>query len=324
MVEAPGSGSAGHNRPAPPPSNGSDATEPPLLDAEDIRSLQRLSLDSRETLLAGLGGQREGPGRSAGFEFVDYRHYTPGDDSRRIDWNIYARLRELYVRASPQEARVWLDILLDASRSMDFGEPNKLYYGRRLAALLGAVALIGTDAVHVHTLSDGRAASGRLLDTAGLLAVLVDELMRLPVGRTTSLASSVRAARDAGGQPELAVLISDALVAAEDLGLALHELNRDARAAALLHVVSASDDEGGAPGAVQLVDRETGRRIQTLITQEVSERFAEQALAFRARIEQQCRANGVRYIEASTPVDPRELLSRIAREETLVRADRGR
>jgi len=325
MADDPALGSRpGYPPAAAPIESTDDAARRPLLDGDDIRALEGLSLDSLAALLAGLGGQREGPGRSAGFEFVDYRPYTPGDDGRRIDWNIYARLRELQVRTAPQEARVWLSVLLDVSRSMDFGEPNKLYYGRRLAALLGVVALLRTDAIQVHTLGDGGASSGGLLDSAGMLGVLVDQLVQLPVGQTTALASSLRAARDTGGQPELAVLISDALVVGEDLNLALRELARGARSATLLHVVSPEDEDGGPTGAIQLVDRETNRRIETLITEEVQERFAQQALRFRARVELQCRANGVHYAAASTDTDPLELLLRVARERTLLRTGAAR
>ena len=42
-----------------------------------------------------------------GFEFADYRPYIHGDDVRRIDWNVYARLHELHVRISPQQASLY-------------------------------------------------------------------------------------------------------------------------------------------------------------------------------------------------------------------------
>ncbi len=76
----------------------------PLLDRATSQALEALSLESLDALVAGLVGEREGPGQAAGFEFADYRRYIPGDDVRRIDWNIYARLRELHIRTSPQEA----------------------------------------------------------------------------------------------------------------------------------------------------------------------------------------------------------------------------
>src|ERR1700683_3498733 len=79
------------------------AGRPGLLDRGDIAALEALSLESLDAILAGLVGEREASGRTVGFQFRDYRPYVAGDDVRRIDWNISARLHELHVRTSPQE-----------------------------------------------------------------------------------------------------------------------------------------------------------------------------------------------------------------------------
>src|ERR1700760_3585169 len=133
------------------------AADPPLLSTGDVRKLERLSLTSLSAIEAGFTGQREGPTRTAaGIEFAEHRRYTPGDDIRRIDWGVYGRMRELLVKTAPSESRIWMSLMIDASRSMDAGEPNKLWYARRLAALLGTVALLRSDSVQVHMLADGR------------------------------------------------------------------------------------------------------------------------------------------------------------------------
>jgi uncharacterized protein (DUF58 family) len=308
---------AGHATPVQEPGSSEDT---PLIEPEDLQALERLTLDSLEAVLTGIGGQREGPGRSVGYEFADYRRYTPGDDARRIDWNVYARLRELYVRTAPQEARLSLSLLLDASASMDFGEPNKLRFGRRLAALLGVVALLHSDNVQAHTLYDGDAFTGGRQDASGMLGVLVDQLERLPAGRTTRLASSVRRAREQGAEADLAVLISDALVPPEELALALRELTRGAQAAALVHVIDAAEETAGPPGSVRLLDRETGQRIEVVVNEQVRERYAERHAAFRADIERACRQSGVHYVPAPTSVDPLDLLLESARSELLLSA----
>ena len=62
-----------------------------------MRQLERLSIEHLGAVLAGLVGQRAGPAGARGLEFADYRPYTPGDDLRRVDWNIYARLGEAFV-----------------------------------------------------------------------------------------------------------------------------------------------------------------------------------------------------------------------------------
>jgi uncharacterized protein (DUF58 family) len=296
----------------------------PLLDREDIRALERLSAASLDAIVAGLVGQREGPGQSAGFEFADYRRYTPGDNVNRIDWSIYARLRELYIRTAPQEASLRLSVLLDGSRSMDTGEPNRLHYGRRLAALLGAVALLHSDAVEVQMLSDGESVTSGSFDSGGgALGAMVVELERLPSGRTTELARSIRRSGRSGWTPETAVLISDGLQAGDDLAAALVELARSARAATLVHVGEPVDELRGREGSTLLVDSETGRRIDAIVTADALASYEARHARWRTGIERQCRASGVGYVLADARIDPLELLIATAREETLLRAARS-
>ncbi len=292
--------------------------EPTLLTRDDVRQLERLSLVSLGAIAAGLIGQREGAGRGQGVEFADYRRYTPGDDVRRIDWNVYARLRELLVTTSPQEARVWMSVLLDTSRSMDYGQPNKLRYGRRLATLLGTVALLRADRVQVQVLSDGGAVAGGQLDAASMLRLLSVEVERLPEGRTTDLARSIRAARAGAADPELAVLITDGMVSPGDLAAALSEFARFARSAAFVHVVDPADEVALPTGDVELRDLETSQALRVVITAEVRQGYEERYREFGARVEAQCRANGINYVAAPTSVDPLELLLDMARSATLI------
>jgi uncharacterized protein (DUF58 family) len=311
---------SGRSMPAEADRVSSGAERNGLLGREDIAALERLSLESLDAILAGLVGEREASGRTVGFEFADYRPYVPGDDVRRIDWNIYARLHELHVRTSPQEASLYLSVLLDASRSMDSGEPNKLFYGRRLAALLGAVALLRDDAVEVHTLADGASADSGSFDSGSdVLGTMVDELERLPAGRSTELRESIRRAATSGWQPEMAVLISDGLVPREELAAAALELARSARSATFVHVTDPAGMVRDWAGSTLLLDSETGRRIDATITPDVQRRYTKRYARLSAEIERQCRANGVRYVKADTSVDPLEFLIARAREQSFVR-----
>ena len=295
-----------------------DQTTEPLISSDDIRALEQLTLDSLDALLGGIGIRQGGPGRTGGFEFADYRRYTEGDDVRRIDWAVYSRLRELHVRTPPQETRLALAILLDASASMDFGQPSKLRYAQRLATLLGAVALMRADSVQVHALYDGNAVTGGLHATSGMLGPLAHELSEIPSGQTTDLASSVRRARDQGADAEMAVLISDALTPPAQLAEALHELARDARTAVLQHIVDETDATAGPSGRAALVDRETGHRLELDVTEDTRMRYAERYARFRGAVERSCRAERVRYLEVSTSVDPLTLLLENARTASLL------
>ena len=73
-----------------------------------------------------MKGERRCVRRGQSVEFADYRNYTAGDDLRQLDWNVYARLERLFIKLFVEEEDVTVHVLVDASRSMDFGEPNKL------------------------------------------------------------------------------------------------------------------------------------------------------------------------------------------------------
>src|SRR5260370_19625764 len=123
----------------------------------------------QEVSRKGLVGQGQGDRRSlrkgSSLEFADYRHYVEGDDPARVDWNIYSRTDTLFVRLYEEEEVLNVHMLVDASRSMDWGEPPKLRYARRVAAALRYIALNASNRLYVWPLSASstayRPASGR-------------------------------------------------------------------------------------------------------------------------------------------------------------------
>jgi len=118
-----------------------------LLEPKFLAQLDRLSLVSRRLRAGQIQGERRSPNRGGSVEFADFRTYAPGDDFRQIDWNAYARLERLFVKLFVAEEDLTVHLLLDASQSMAWGEPDKWRFGRRLAAALGYVALVGLDRV---------------------------------------------------------------------------------------------------------------------------------------------------------------------------------
>lgn len=122
----------------------------------DIRGLERyrrLYLNIRRSLSQGEGTRRSSSkGRSA--EFSGYREYIPGDDMRYVDWNAYARLDKLYIKEFMEEREGRVNIYLDTSRSMEFGEKLKSTLMAELTAIISFIAISGRDAVYVTNLAD--------------------------------------------------------------------------------------------------------------------------------------------------------------------------
>src|SRR5450759_767810 len=127
----------------------------PLLDPEFLHKLEQLELVSRRIFVGRMKGERKSKRRGSSVEFADHRNYSVGDDLRHIDWNVYGRLDKLFLKLFLEEEDLHIYTLLDASLSMDFGDPTNLHYGKHVAAALAFIGLINHDRVVVDTFSAG-------------------------------------------------------------------------------------------------------------------------------------------------------------------------
>lgn len=277
-----------------------------------------------EAVVSGFAGSHTGPRGTAGIEFADYRRYTPGDDLRRIDWSVYARLREAFVRTAPGEARTGVALLVDVSASMDWAGPadpplpTKLLHAQRIAAMLAAVALLRADTARLASLSDGTARTGPDISGAALVGDVLDAMRAQEVGRTTGLAAAVRAQRIAERPADLSVLLTDALVPQDDLGGALDELRACARHSTVVHVWAPAERRPPVTGAVELVDRETGERRIVDVSAEEAERQASRFDRRTEELHERCRVRGLTYVPAPTDVPALEVLFGAGRRAGLV------
>jgi uncharacterized protein (DUF58 family) len=298
---------------APPP----DADAGPLLDEDVLRQIERLSLAELGASTDGLTGEHGGRRKTQAIEFADYRGYVPGDDFRLIDWNAYARLGELFVRTSLAQENATLTLLLDCSRSMDWGRPNKLRYAKRLAAALGAVALLHHDTVRLCAIGDGLATLGAPLHGYRALSTVVEELEELPIATTTELRRGVEAYRRVCDHRGIVMLIGDLLVPA-DQEEAVRYLAGAGVTAAVLHVVDAAEAAPTLGGAVQLRDHETGDVVTLTVTPRLRRRYAARFAAWSQELSAYCAAHQVRYVRVPTAVPPAELVVGALRREGLV------
>ncbi len=125
----------------------------PLFDEQTLRKLERLTILANRVRAGAIKGQRRSTRRGTSIEFADYRPYVRGDDLRRVDWNIYARLQRPFIKLLEDEEDLAVHLILDASASMDWprtGErdQHKYLYARRLVAGLAYIALGGGGSGH--------------------------------------------------------------------------------------------------------------------------------------------------------------------------------
>src|SRR5438067_10755301 len=134
------------------------ATQPrsdALLDPAFMARLDQLDVMSRKLLAGKMKGERRSKRRGQSVEFADYRNYVIGDDLRFIDWNIYARLDRLFLKLFLEEEDLSLYVLIDVSKSCDYGEPSKALYLKKVAAWLAYIGLVNYNRVSIVAMADG-------------------------------------------------------------------------------------------------------------------------------------------------------------------------
>src|SRR3954447_20673379 len=131
-----------------------DAPSVPLLDPQFLARLEQLELVSRKIFLGRMKGERRSKRKGQSVEFADYRNYVVGDDFRFLDWNLYARLDRLFIRLFQEEEDLQINVLIDLSKSMDFGSPTKLHHAKQIAAALAYIGLVNMDRVHLGGLTN--------------------------------------------------------------------------------------------------------------------------------------------------------------------------
>src|SRR4051795_848463 len=120
-----------------------------LFGSDFLKKIEYLSLVSRRIFRGSLMAQRRTKQLGGGIEVAAHRDYTPGDDFRYLDWNLYARHDELLLKRFQEEEDLHVYFLLDCSKSMAFGTPAKFDLARQLAAALAYIALADLDRVAV-------------------------------------------------------------------------------------------------------------------------------------------------------------------------------
>jgi uncharacterized protein (DUF58 family) len=264
-----------------------------------------------------LQGERRSPKRGQSVEFADFRPYASGDDFRRIDWNAYARLERFFIKLFVEEEDLTVHLLVDTSRSMDWGQPNKLWYAVRAAGALGYVALAGLDRVTVTALGDNGNGAVRYFAPRrgkGQALALFSFLKALTSDGPTHLAPRLRAYAAAATQPGPLLLFSDLL----DEGWAegLRALASRGFEVTILHILAPDEVnpaagawlDGGASGDFKLLDVETGAEVEITADFDLLERYRDGLAAWQQELRHFCGTRGMHYVPVETWLPFEELL----------------
>ncbi len=288
------------------------------IDDAFLGRLRQASLASRRGLTSGLMGEHSSPRRAAALEFADYRSYSPGDDFRRVDWNAYLRLDQLLVKLADAPERLTLHLLLDISRSMDWGHPNKFAYARRLAIGLSYVALAHMDTANLMALHGGECLRVSSREGPKALPALVRAAGGLRPDGTTVLDDALASFGAQGHHRGIVVLISD-LLSPGGYQNGLERLSRAALRPVVVHILSRDEVSPTLEGDLALEDVETGETVQVSVDWATRARYQQWLRGWFDEIEAFCSRRGITYVRVDTSQPVEELLLGRLRHERVLK-----
>lgn len=304
-----------------------------LLPPRLLQRLTRSRLRPRRARASTGVGERRSQAKGTGAEFADYRPYEPGDDIRHLDPHVFARLGEHHIRQFSLEQGLPVTVLLDASASMRFGQPQKFAFAQSVAAALAYVALAGGDRVQVGTFAGDRVAWFAPLHGVQRAPTLFSWLERQAPRGATDLPRVAQLARSRLRQDGLLIVVSDWLTPdlepnpAADSVSGLNDLERALRTFAqarqelvAVQVLAPEEEEPERLGAggLRLLDAETGREVELALDAAIIARYREEFEGWSRGVQHAVRAHQGLFLRVRSDADLERLLTRDLRNAGLL------
>lgn len=278
-----------------------------LFDSAFLGRLESLSLLARQLVRGRSRAERRSIQRGASVEFAEYRPFSMGDDWRAIDWNVYARWRQLMLKLFVEEEDLHVHLLLDCTASMDWGTPAKFDFARQVVAGLAYITLANLDRAAVVPLGSDRYDLWRPSRGRHRFLQLLRYLAHCPVGtQAASLESAVNRWIAMRPRRGVVILVSDLFgTDLEDARKALDRLRYARHEVAVIQTISPDERDAGDRGEYELRECETGTLQRVIVDHTTRTAYRERFQAYQAQLQHYCRCYGIPLLQpdSSEPVE---------------------
>jgi len=290
----------------------------PLLSADFMNRLEQLEIISRKIHAARHKGERISKRKGESAEFADYRNYVVGDDLRRIDWNIYARLEKLFLKLFLEEEELNVSILIDVSKSMDAGRPSKALHAKRIAAAVAYIGLCNYDRVSICAYNDRIVHFFAGLRSRRMMPRVVSLLQETPVEGKSHLAAAAKQFAMRHTQKGVGLVLSDCL---DKGGIeeGLRYLVGRQMDIYVIQILSPQELEPDLVGDLRLVDCEDDDVAEITVSRPLLDKYKANLQAYCESIRDYCNRRGISYILTPTSHPFEALVLSYLRQRGLVR-----
>src|SRR4051812_9996168 len=235
------------------------------LKPEVIRQVARLDLRAKFIVEGFLAGLHASPFQGFSVEFSEHRKYTPGDDLKDLDWNVYAKTDKYYLKKFQAETNVVGYLVMDLSASMDYTyrqELTKFEYAVCLAAALGYLMVHQQDPVGLVTFDTKLQTVVPPKSKRTQLGTILSVLANLKPGGQTDVAGSLFQLASLIKGKSLVMLFSDLLTDPDPVLRSLYRLRHAGHEVILFHILDEAEVHFPFTGLVEFEDVESDVKLE--------------------------------------------------------------
>jgi uncharacterized protein (DUF58 family) len=299
-----------------------------LIDPNVLARIGNLELLARIVVDGFINGLHRAPHLGSSTDFAEHRLYTPGDDTRRVDWKLWARTDKYFLKQYEADTNTNFTAILDVSKSMRYGasrEPlrvSKLEYGCYLAACLAYFSSLQRDRVGLITVENDIAtyvppSSKHLrlilqsldqtikdVEAARAFEARTNVLGETHLGAATQLGPSMRKISELFRRRSMIVVISDLYEEPEKIIDAISQLHGRGNDVMVFHLLDPTELEFPFTDSSNFIDIETGEKMP-VIPEYLRKQYREVIQAHVAAVSKGLRDHRIDYalFDTSKPLD---------------------
>ena len=267
------------------------------LTPDIISKLNNLSLKARMVVEGFIVGLHKSPYHGFSVEFSEHRAYGYGDEIKHIDWKLFGKTDRYYIKQFEEETNLRSYILLDQSKSMEYGSENitKLEYAKMLSASLSYLMIKQQDAVSLTLFDDKIKNYIPPRSKNSHLKILLSLMEKINCGNDTKIAPVLHQTAEMIKQKGLIILISDLFDNPKDIISGLKHFRYRGHEVIVFHVLDHQELNLEFNHNTRFRDSETGEEI---ITQpwHIKQDYQKSIKKFCNNFKHQFRINHIDYV----------------------------
>ncbi len=264
-----------------------------MIDVSFLKELNKFNLIINKRVTSKYTGECKSIGAGSGTIFKEHRIYAPGDNFKAIDWRVYARTDDLYVKVFEEERNLNVHILIDTSGSMAFN--NKFDYAARLGLGFAFLALKNNEKIHFSTFAKDMVTFRGSKGQRQIIS-MIDHLNKIKPAGESEIFNSIREYKKNIHSRSFIVIISDFLTDVDKIIASLQLLGKG-HTVKIVQVLDIEEKDMPLEGDFNLLDSESSNKLRTYISKRTQQTYIKRLNQHVNKIKTACTELGFQFFQ---------------------------